>query len=168
MTDLKIEPFYVRYAWILLLLVSILSLWIGIGDFTRAGDADPALVESALGFTWGELQNTNLPVVNLINLLSRLVGSLWIGFSLLAIIVSATGFRMGDRWAWYGLWTIPLVMSLIFATFFFSDLAEGSPNPPALYSAPGLFAIAVIGLLLPIRRFFPSKNRAEMEMRSRA
>jgi hypothetical protein len=158
MTVLNNEPFYMRYAWILLLLVSILSLWIGIGDFTGAGDADPALVESAVGITWFELQNADPSVVNLINILSRLVGSLWIGFALLAIIVSATGFRMGERWAWYGLWAIPLVMLLIFTTFFFADLAEGSPNPPALYSAPGLFAIAVIGLLLPIRKFFPSNK----------
>jgi len=155
MTVLKQEPFYIRNAWLLLLIVSILSLWIGIGDFVRAGDADPALVESVSGATWENLQRTDPDVANLVNLLSRLVGALWVGMSFLAIIVSSTGYRKGERWAWYGLWAIPLVMLLIFTTFFSANLVEGSPKPPALYSAPGLFAIAALGLLIPIRRFFP-------------
>lgn len=152
------EPFIIRFAWILLLAVSILSLWIGFGDFARAGDADPALVESVSGITWEDLQSVSPTLANLVDLLSRLVGSLWIGLSFLGIIVSATAYRNGERWAWYGLWAIPLVMALIFTTFMFADRIEGSPNPPALYSAPGLFVIATIGLLAPIRKFFPPQN----------
>lgn len=161
MTDVRKEPPYVRYAWIVLLLVSVLSLWIGFGDFTKAGDADPALIESVSGITWTELQLEHPPLANLVNLLSRLVGALWIGLSALSIVVSATGYRRGELWAWYGLWVLPLVMLLIFATFLFADLAQGASRPPALYSAPGLFALATLALLLPARKFLTSRRQPE-------
>lgn len=147
--------FFVRNAWILLLVVFILSLLIGIGDFFLAGDGDPALVESVSGIAWEVVKTTDPGVANLVNLLSSLIGSLWIGLSVMGIIVTATGFRNGNRWAWYALWSMPLVMLLIFITFLSADLVEGSPSPPALFSAPGLFVMAVLGLLLPFRKFFP-------------
>jgi len=156
MNHTKQEPAYARGAWVLLLIVSLLALWIGVGDFSKAADADPDLIESLSGMTWPTLQAQSPQIANLVQLLSRLVGALWIGLASLAAIVSATGFRKGNRWAWFGLWALPLVMALIFITFRAADLADGAPTPPAVYSAPALFILAALGLLLPVRKFFGS------------
>ena len=32
----------------------------------------------------------------------------WVGFSLFATIVLLIPFRNGERWAWYGMWVLPL------------------------------------------------------------
>lgn len=143
-----------RYAWIVLLVVGAISLLIGLGDFIFAGNGDPALVASMTGTPWTELMVTNPRTANLVNLLSRILGAWLIGFSILAVGISVTGYRKGDRWAWYALWALPLTFVLIFAAFLTAGRVPGAPTPPALFSAPGLFVLSALGLLLPFRRFF--------------
>ena len=143
-----------RYAWIVLLVVGVLSLLIGLGDFILAGNGDPALVESVTGTPWTEVTATNPRIASLVNLLSRILGAWLIGFSILAVGISVTAYRKGDRWAWYALWALPLTFALIFAAFLTAGRVSGAPMPPALFSAPGLFLLSAFGLLLPYRRFF--------------
>ncbi len=79
-------------------------------------------------------------------------------FGILAAVIAWTSFRGGERWAWYALWTLPLLNVLIFLIQYTSlDLSTGV-LPPPLLSAPVFLAIAVVGLLLPIRRFFPKER----------
>jgi hypothetical protein len=143
-----------RYAWTVLLVVSALSLLIGLGDFILAGNGDPALVESMTGTPWAEVKATNPHMASLVNLLTRILGAWLIGFSVLALGVSVTAYRKGDRWAWYALWALPLTFALIFAVFLTAGRVAGAPTPPALFSAPGLFVLSALGLLLPYRQFF--------------
>jgi hypothetical protein len=143
-----------RYAWTVLLVVSALSLLIGLGDFILAGNGDPALVESMTGTPWAEVKATNPHMASLVNLLTRILGAWLIGFSVLAVGISLTAYRRGDKWAWYALWALPFTFLLIFAVFLTAGRVPGAPTPPALLSAPGLFLLSVLGLLLPIRRFF--------------
>ena len=155
MSNQMSEKAYQKYAWVILLVVSVLSLLIGLGDFFLAGDGDPALVESMIGTSWTEMKVSTPRVANLVNLLTRILGAWLIGFSILGIGISVTAYRNGEKWAWYTLWALPLTYVLIFAAFFTADRVPGSPVPPALYSAPGLFVLSILGLLLPVKKFFP-------------
>lgn len=144
-----------KYAWITLLVLAILSLWIGLGDFFRAGSGDPALTETILGTPWSELKVMSPRIVSLVDLLSMILGAWLTGFSILAITISAVPFRRGERWAWYALWALPLAYILVFVAVFTADRLPGSPTPPAIFSAPALFVLSSGALLLSVRHFFP-------------
>jgi len=147
-----------RGAWVLLLVVSAASLTIGIGDFVLQQGGDTEMVESVAGMSWPELQASTPRLADLIDLLARVLGAWLIGFSLLAIAVSATAFRRGERWAWYAMWSLPLVMAMVFVAFLTTERVAGAPVPPGLLSAPALVVISCAGLLLPIRVFFSRRR----------
>jgi hypothetical protein len=153
--DTKREPFFERNSWKALFILYLLILVLGVGEFTGGQEGDPAMVESVAGQTWIKMK-TSLPrVANLVDLMARIIGSLWIGLALFGMSVSATGLRKGERWAWYVLWTLPIVGTLIFSAFLIADRIPGSPTPPALFSAPAMFIISALALLLPVKKFFP-------------
>jgi hypothetical protein len=81
-------------------MVGAVSLLIGLGNFILAGNGDPALVESMIGTPWTEVTATSPRIANLVNLLSRILGAWLIGFSILAVGISATAYRKGDTRAW--------------------------------------------------------------------
>lgn len=151
-----------RSAWVLLLVVSAASLAVGIGDFVLQQGGDTAMVESVAGMSWPELQASTPRLAGLIDLLARVLGAWLIGFSLLGIAVSATAFRRGERWAWYAMWSLPLVMAMVFVAFLAADRVAGAPVPPGLLSAPALVVISCVGLLLPIRVFFGRRPPAAL------
>lgn len=147
-----------KYAWIALLVVCVASLMIGVGDYFLAGNGDPALTETMTGIPWEEMKVATPRVVNLTNLLTRILGAWLTGFSLLAVGVTLVPFRRGERWAWYALWSLPLTFLLVFTAILTAERVPGSPTPPALFSAPGLFTISSLALLLPLRTFFPKSD----------
>jgi len=74
-------------------------------------------------------------------------GLSWISFDLLALTVILVPFRRGERWAWYALWLLPLLL-----------LAQFVLAPDLILNAV-LAAIAAAGLVLPFRRFFPGAEK---------
>lgn len=73
----------------------------------------------------------------------RTMGILLLGFSILTIATSFKSYRGGERWAWFTFWYW-VVISLYFVS---------TGGPPEL-NIP-LLIVALLGLLLPIRKFFP-------------
>lgn len=70
------------------------------------------------------------------------------GFAVFTMAVALKGYRHGEKWAWYLLWSFPLVLGLSTAT----NLSAGGVGWPV---TTVLVITAVVGLLLPIRLFFP-------------
>lgn len=147
------ERAYERYAWILIAAVSVGFIPIAVGDVVLGAGGDPVTTESVTGIPWTDLQASQPAVATLIDLHARLVGVGLLAFSLLSLAVVATAYRRWERWAWYGLWTWPLVLVLIIVLYA-TAMMPGSELPPPLFSAPILLALAALGLLLPIRKFF--------------
>lgn len=129
---------------------------IAVGDVVLGAGGDPATTESVGEISWEELQDAEPELARLVDLHARVVGAWFVGFSLLTIAVAATGYRQGERWAWYAFLSWPLVAALVFLLYFVF-VEQGAPPP--LYSSPAILALSVAGLLLPIRRFFPGKGR---------
>ncbi len=152
------ERGYEKGAWIILFLVAIIFALFGLGDIILGSAADPAIVEAITGMTPEEIGAAEPRVLVLVEQQIRAGGAAFMVGGILAAAIAWTSFRGGERWAWYALWTLPLLNVLIFLIQYTSlDLSTGV-LPPPLLSAPVFLAIAVVGLLLPIRRFFPKEG----------
>ena len=106
------ETFIERYAWILLLVVILLLTLNGLSDLSMGGaelqTGETVLMHSITGMSWDELVSESPWVAHLIDMLMRMAGAAEILLALLATVVCLTGFRNGERWAWFALWVIPL------------------------------------------------------------
>lgn len=74
-------------------------------------------------------------------------GVTWMGFNLYALLMTLIPFRRGERWAWYALWLLPLLL-----------LSQFVLAPDLIFNAL-LAIIAAVGLVLPYRRFFPGSEK---------
>lgn len=152
-----------RISWIILLVLGIGTLWIGVGDFVRRGDGDPALMEMMTGVPWDEMKSASPREALLADLLSAILGAWLIGFALLAIAIAATAYRWGQRWAWLALWSVPLAYLLVLTAVGTANRVPNTPTPPALFSAPIAIVLSVLALLLDIRAFFPRRTSLDAE-----
>ncbi len=158
MAEPRVEKGYEKHAWMLLFAPGVLELtaigfgyWIfgGLGGNLRP---DEEAVKSFTGITWDELLARIPGVGNYISLLGREVGINLIGFSILVMAISFVSYRKGERWAWYALWIIPIRI----LAFMANDLSGGSSF--GVTAGLPLLIIALLGLLLPYRKFFPGKS----------
>jgi hypothetical protein len=76
-----------------------------------------------------------------------------LGVAFFIITISLTAYRRGEKWAWYAFWFIPAFFLGFVAINFSIDAG------PSLLLPLTLFVIlSLLGLLLPYRKFFPSKT----------
>lgn len=149
------ERAYEKFGWIILLAVAIIFALFGVGDIVQGAAADPAIVEGITGMTPEEIGAAEPRVLVLINQQVRSSGAAFLILGLLLAAIAWTSYRRGERWAWYALWTLPLLNVFIFFIMYTSvDFSTGI-LPPPLLSAPVFLAITLVGLLLPFRQFFP-------------
>lgn len=146
---------YESAGWIILLVVSVIFALFGLGDIISATAADPAIVQAITGMTPEEIGAAEPRLLVLVDQQVRAGGAAFLVIGILAGAIAWTSFRRAERWAWYALWTLPLLNVLIFLVMYtHTDFSTGV-LPPPLLSAPVFLSILVVGLLLPIRRFFP-------------
>ena len=101
----------------------------------------PILAAGYEGFTgrsWSDLAAASPGTTAYMTVLFRVYGAYVVAFGLLAMIVSATAFRRGDGWAWWGL----LVgNSIAFAAAMTYDWTVGAIGPFELTEYLGLAVI---------------------------
>ncbi len=129
----------------------------GLADIALGSIADPTVTEAVVDLSPAEVQNSQPELANLLDLLIRLSGLFSFSFSLLFMVISYTGFRKGERWAWYSLLYLPIVYILSPLLFLTVELVPGRPPPQPTLTLPFLAVIALIALFLPYRKFFPKK-----------
>lgn len=144
MTSARSEKVYEKYAWVLLFLSSALFLptsaffiqsFFVMPHVVNTGDLSGVLAGSPAIATWirGIFRDTAIAQL---------------GIAIFGMSIAAVSYRRGERWAWYALWYLPVV----FLAYIGSQAALGnSAAPPSV-----LLIISVLGLLLPIRRFWPT------------
>jgi len=147
----RVEKAYEKHAWTILFTLGILNILTGLSIIVEAIPAVSQDEEAAFGFSWTDLQRSDPGAATFIRYLFRSLGYAWLGFSLFTAAVALKSYRSGEKWAWYILWVFPLVVGLFAATvYFFGDVLLALPY--AVYTT-----LAVLGLLLPYRKFFPKK-----------
>ncbi len=142
------EKGYQRHAWLILFILEILLLLNLL--FVIAVAEGPDNFQADTDVSWVEFSQTYPSVATAYLLEQRGFLSVYVGLTLLALIVTFFAFREGNRWAWYALWIFPATVTLTAVLFALSE----EPDLAAYY---GIYAVVVVVvLLLPIRRFFPA------------
>ena len=138
--------------------VSLIVGFFGVGDMLSGAsdlqNGETILMRSVTDMSWNELQAANPNAAHLIDTLFRTNGATLAMLAALSAAICLTGFRRGQRWAWYALWALPAWMAL---TVFFVFTAVKQPSygtPVPVISGSVLFAMCAICLALSYRKFF--------------
>jgi FtsH-binding integral membrane protein len=97
------------------------------------------------GRTWEEFASQDPEVAAIYSMDLALLGMSIGAFAVLASVVAAMPYRRGERWAWYALWVVPLLWGAVAARMIIDQYSAAS-----VYAVAA--AVAVVGLLIPIRR----------------
>ena len=138
--------------------VSLIVGFFGVGDMLSGAsdlqNGETILMHSVTDMSGNELQAANPNAAHLIDMKFRVDGAALFTIALLSTAIYLTGFRRGQRWAWYALWALPAWMAL---TVFFVFTAVKQPSygtPVPVISGSVLFAMCAICLALSYRKFF--------------
>jgi hypothetical protein len=146
---------YEKYGWVIFLAVGLLWLVVGLNQLFLPDGLIGNDVQRVTGMSLSELEASNPVAIELVRFVYGALGNLKINWSFLVLAITLTGYRKGEKWAWYTLWLVPaiLVSMGIFNAIFFSDVNQSLESIP-------IVSISLLGLLLPIRRFFPRKPQS--------
>src|SRR5256712_11772567 len=151
---------YEKYGWITLFILWALHLVLSARDFFPSlqdlclgclpGAQTP--LQSVTGLTWSQLVSSNPRFASF--LASTLVddGISGVGLAIFGMIVSLTGFRRGEKWAWYVSWAMPIGILA-------AQLNVYLLTASVLVIVLGVVFVLVslLALFLPYRQFFPKK-----------
>jgi hypothetical protein len=150
MGGVLMERPWVKYGWVVYLFLGLLWLVVGL---TQVFNPDGLLEDEALhvkGMSLSELEASCPEATELVRFLFGAVGMLKTSWSLLVLAITLTGYRRGEKWAWYTMWLVPalLVGQGLFNSVFLGDFKEMLQWIP-------ITTLSLLGLLLPYRKFFP-------------
>jgi MFS-type transporter involved in bile tolerance (Atg22 family) len=118
-------------------------------------NTDPALVEAISGETVESLKLSDIDHFKLYNYYFQSGGVSDLGVAILIIFVAVFAYRKGEKWSWFALCTVPAFFTaFMILNMSLPDLARNSMFPFLMV----FIIISTIGLLLPIRKFFPKKS----------
>jgi hypothetical protein len=155
----KTETFFERHAWKVLLFFGFFMSLIGLPDLLAGGSfynsGDVRLVQAITGMTWEQLEATSPNAAAMIDFKVRMGGLQYLFLGLFSMAIALTGFRRGERWAWYTMWLFPSFFTLHSLVIFraYEHPEAGTPEP--VFSGLAILAITVLTLALSYRKFFP-------------
>jgi hypothetical protein len=145
--SLESRPAYQRLAWVIPFGVGVLML-LSTLFIVLSGANPPAQFEVDTDVMWSVFKSDYPSVAQLVSLLELLVGIGYFTIGAFTVVIAATTFREGKSWAWV-LWILPAVLGFAAVLFFTHDQAYVG------YYYVGLALLSPVGLILPVRRFFP-------------
>lgn len=154
----KSETSFERHTWKVLLGVNLIVGFFGVGDMLGGAsdlqNGETIMMHSLTDMSWNELQAASPNAAHLIDMKFRTDGATLAAFAVLSAAICLTGFRRGQRWAWYALWALPAWLAL---TIFFVSNAVKHPRygtPVPVISGSVLFVVCATCLVLSYRKFF--------------
>ncbi len=143
------ERAYEKYAWVVFLALGLLWGVVGLTlTFLPDGIAETD-AELVTDMSWSELEASSPAAADLVRFLYGGLGLVKTSWSFLVVAISLTGYRRGEKWAWYSMWSVPVLLvmnALVIASF--GDVFQTLEGIP-------LTIVSLLGLLLPYRKFFP-------------
>ena len=146
---------YEKYGWVVFLALGVLWVVVGLNQTFLQDELLKSDVELVTETSWGELIASSPVATDFVRWLYGAMGLLKTSWSFLVLAITLTGYRKGEKWAWYTLWLVPilLVSSALFNASFVGDFSLTLEWIP-------ITSISLLGLLLPIRKFFPRKTQS--------
>jgi hypothetical protein len=144
--------FFERHVWKVFAAVGVIVALFGVGDVASGGasfeSGEGVLFGSMTGTTWDELRAADPGAAKMIDYLWRAEGAALVAVGMLALAISLTALRHGDRWAWYAMWVFPLWIALIYLVFWIvqPDLRTGIPVPMISGAVFLVVTVATLGL----------------------
>ena len=148
--DTTVEKWYVKYAWVIFFVIGLLNV-LAAPINLRGTPPNPPSPEGMTGLTLTEM-NARIPgMFGYISSISRQLGNLLLTMGVLLMGISAVPYKKGEKWAWYVCWIIPvfLIIQLVNSRGGFGWQGDAV-----------FLVVAVAGLLLPYRKFFPKEQDA--------
>lgn len=152
---------YGKYGWWVILFVFwALHLVLSARDFfpnlqdlclpCAPGAQTPIL--AVTGMAWSQLVSSNPKFASF--LASTLVddGISGVGLAVFGMVVSLTGYRKGEKWAWYISWSMPI--GILAAQL---NVYALTGSTMVIYLAAAFTIVSLLALFLPYRQFFPRK-----------
>lgn len=144
------ERVYEKYAWAIFVALGILWLVVGVIAVFQPEGIFESDAQSVTNTPWSELKASSPEAADFTNFVYGQMGLLKISWSFFVLVITLTGYRSSEKWAWYAMWSVPalLVSDALFSVIYIDDVTQ------ALQFIP-ITTITLLGLLLPYRRFFP-------------
>lgn len=139
-----------KYGWVVYLALALLWLVVGLYQVFLPRELLGDDILLVLNLPMSELESSSPAAMDFVFWLYGSLGLLKVSWSLLVLAITLTGFRKGEKWAWYTMWLVPilLVCSGLFNTIYIGDVAQMLQWVPIL-------SLALLGIFLPYRKFFP-------------
>jgi hypothetical protein len=109
---------------------------------------NPPSPETTTGLTFEQMVARVPGLETYVASISRQLGNFMLVAGVLMAMVAAVPFRRGERWAWWSMWTVPVLLLIQFVN---SNFGRG------WWEDLGLLPVTIAGLLLPYRKFFPRR-----------
>jgi hypothetical protein len=144
------ERVYEKYGWVVFLALGLLWLVVGLYSVFLPEGVFETDVQSVTNMSWSELKASSPVAADFVIFIYGLLGLLKISWSFFVLAITLTGYRRGEKWAWYTLWSVPglLVSNALYSVIFIGDVSQTLQFIP-------ITIISLLGLLLPYRKFFP-------------
>jgi len=141
---------YEKYAWVILLVLGLLWFVVGLYSVFLPEGVFETDVQSVTNMPWSELKASSPVAADFVIFTYGLLGLLKLSWSFFVLAITLTGYRRGEKWAWYTMWSVPvlLISNALFSAIFTGDVSQTLQFIP-------ITIITLLGLLLPYRKFFP-------------
>jgi len=144
------ERVHEKYAWVVFLALGLLWVVVGLYSVFLPEGVFEADVQSVTNMPWSELKASSPVAADFVIFIYGLLGLLKISWSFFVLAITLTGYRRGEKWAWYTMWSVPVLLAsnALFSVIFIGDVSQTLQFIP-------ITTITLLGLLLPYRKFFP-------------
>jgi hypothetical protein len=144
------ERIYEKYGWVVFLALGLLWLVVGLNQIFLPESLLENDAQLVTDMTWSELKALSPVVSNLVSWLYGSLGVLKTSWSIMVLAITLTGYRRGEKWAWYTM--LLAVVGVLVSSALFNNIFVGD-NSLMLEWIP-ITTLSLLGLLLPIRKFF--------------
>lgn len=143
-----------RHAWFGFLALGLMAFVFGSFLFVTGQPPELATFERVAGVSWAEAQETLPGMAEYVSITIRSEAQFQIALSIFLIAVATVPYRKGKVWAWYALWSVPILLVTLGLRV---ALAGGMGWTLIVFQ---LF-LALGALLLPYRMFFPHAGEGQ-------
>ena len=152
------EKWYAKYAWVIFVVFGMGAAFGGLMILAGVVQVDPPSAQRTTGLTLDQLASRVPGMGAYVSGLARQLGNFMIAMGVLLTAVAAVPFRRGERWAWHACLIVPVLVLIQLAnSFAIYDFASGG----FLWQLDlASLLVALAGLLMPLRIFFPKSRIA--------
>jgi hypothetical protein len=139
-----------KRAWLIFFLLGIgAAVAAPIGLLGRP--PDPPSPEGTTGLTLAEISERIPGMSTYIASIARQLGNFMLATGVLMAAVAAGPFRRGERWAWYSMWTAPVLLTIQFLNSRFGN---------GWQLDLGLIPVTIAGLVVTYRASFVARSQS--------